>query len=220
MKLTETIYAYPESGVLDSNTYVIRGNPGVIIDPGSAQTLSLLIDDLRKDGIDPKEIGIIANTHLHIDHSWANTAFRQRSGARIVLHPLQKRFYGVTVVETTRYFGLPPVEFQEDFCFDDDRLKVGDTEFRLIPAPGHSPDSICYYCQSEKVLICGDVLFNQNSGRADLPGGSAAALKESIECLSELDIAHLLPGHMDFVSGAELVKGNFEFIREHILPWL
>ena len=220
MKLTDNLYVYPESGMLDSNTYVIKGDPGVIIDPGSVQSLPILLEDLGKDGIDPQEISIIANTHLHIDHSWANEAFKKVSGAKIILHPLQKKFYSVAVVDTTSFFGLQPVEFKEDSCFDGVRLATGDREFELIPSPGHSPDSICYYCRRDKILICGDVLFDQNTGRADLPGGNGAELKQSIERLSQLEIDYLLPGHMDFITGAEKVKSNFEFVREYVLPWL
>jgi len=80
--------------------------------------------------------------------------------------------------------------------------------------------SICFYSRKDKFLICGDVIFSRNTGRVDLPGGNAEELRQSIEALSHLDIEYLLPGHMDIVSGAEKVKGNFEFIKENILRWL
>ena len=69
-------------------------------------------------------------------------------------------------------------------------------------------------------MIPGDVIFAQNTGRVDLPGGNAEELKQSIEGLSQLEIEYLLPGHMDVVTGTEVVKGNFEFIKKHVLPWL
>jgi glyoxylase-like metal-dependent hydrolase (beta-lactamase superfamily II) len=99
-------------------------------------------------------------------------------------------------------------------------LNLGETEIELIPSPGHSPESVCYYLRNEKVLICGDVLFNQNTGRVDLPGGSAEQLKQSIERLSKLDVEYLLPGHMDIVTGAENVRRNFEFIKQNIFGYL
>ena len=99
-------------------------------------------------------------------------------------------------------------------------MKLGDIELELIHSPGHSPDSICFYCKKEKFLICGDVIFNQNTGRVDLPGGSADELKQSIEALSQLEIDHLLPGHMNIINGAEKVKRNFEYVKKHVFRWL
>jgi glyoxylase-like metal-dependent hydrolase (beta-lactamase superfamily II) len=222
MKLANNLYFYPEKGMLDCNTYVIRDELSIIIDPGFPQFLPALIRDLELDGIKPSDIDIIANTHLHIDHCWANKTFQELSSAKIILHPLQKKFYDITVIETSKFFGLQPLPegFKEDSCFDNSGLSVGETKIELIPSPGHSPDSICFYWEKDKILICGDVIFRQNTGRVDLPGGDGAKLRESIGALSKLEIAYLLPGHMDIVSGAERVKENFEFVEKNILDWL
>jgi len=220
MKLTNNLYFYPEQGIFDCNTYVITGKPGLIIDPGSPRFLPALLDALRQDGLDTEGIGIIANTHLHGDHCGANETFKRLSGARITLHPIQKKFYNLVVVEGARLFGMPPLEFQEDACLDGDRLSVGNTELELLLAPGHSPDGVCFYSRENKVLICGDVVFDHNTGRVDIPGGNADELRESIEKLSQLEIEYLLPGHMDIVTGAGEVKQNFDFIEANILRWL
>ncbi len=220
MKLAKNLYFYPEKGMLDCNTYVIRDDISIIIDPGLTQFLPELIQDLHRDGIDPKDIGIITNTHLHGDHYWANEAFKKISGAKIVSHPIQKKFWDTTVIQTSRFFGLPTAEFTEDRLLDNDKLSVGELEFELIHSPGHSSDSICFYCKSEKILICGDVIFNQNTGRVDLPGGNADELKQSIEKLSQLEIEYLLPGHMDIIIGQEKVKNNFEFVKKYIFSQL
>lgn len=220
MKLTNNLYYYPEKGMLDCNTYVIKGTPTIIIDPGSTQFLTTLIQALQQDGIDAKDIDIITNTHLHCDHCSANEALKQLSGARILSHPLQNKFYNVTVIETAKFFGLPPMEFAADSYIDNNKLDTADMEFELIPSPGHSPDSICFYCQKDRLLICGDVIFAGNTGRVDLPGGNADELRHSIEELSQLEISYLLPGHMDIVTSAEKVKSNFDFIKRSVLRWL
>ncbi|MBC8429484.1 MAG: MBL fold metallo-hydrolase [Dehalococcoidia bacterium] len=220
MKLTKNLYFYPEKGMLDCNTYVIRDDISIIIDPGLTQFLPELLQDLHRDGIDPKDIGIITNTHLHGDHYWANEAFKKISGAKIVSHPIQKKFWDTTVIQTSRFFGLPTAEFTEDRLLDNDKLSAGELEFELIHSPGHSSDSICFYCKSEKILICGDVIFNQNTGRVDLPGGNADELKQSILKLSQLEIEYLLPGHMDIIIGQEKVKNNFEFVKKYIFSQL
>ncbi len=220
MKLTDNLHFFPERGMLDCNTYVIKGKPTVIVDPGSAEFLPALIEDLKKDGIQPTDIDIIVNTHLHGDHCWGNESLREISGARILCHPLQKKFWDTTVVGAANFFGMPAMTFSEDGLLDDERLSSDGTELEFIPSPGHSPDSICFYNRKEKVLVCGDVIFCQNTGRVDLPGGSADELKRSIERLAQLPIEYLLPGHMDIVTGAEEIARNFEFVKEYVFKWL
>ncbi len=220
MKLTNNLYLYPEQGMLDCNTYVITGKPGIIIDPGSMDFLEARLDGLRGDGIDPSSIGIIVNTHLHVDHCGANEAFKKLSGAKIALHPVQKQNYRLVVVDGARLFGMEPLEFAEDYLLDESLLRSGGMELELIPSPGHSPDCVCFYDRAAKVLVCGDVLFEANTGRVDLPGGNGDALKKSIESLSLLDVEYLLPGHMGIITGDGRVKENFDFIRMNVFPWL
>jgi glyoxylase-like metal-dependent hydrolase (beta-lactamase superfamily II) len=220
MKLANNLFFYPEQGMLDCNTYVINGSPGIIIDPGNEGFVAARVDGLRKDGIDPADIGIIVNTHLHLDHCGANEAFKKLSGAKIALHPVQKKNYQLVVIDGTRLFGMEPSKFTEDYLLDDSLLEAGGIELELIPSPGHSPDCVCFYLRKEKVLLCGDVLFEMNTGRVDLPGGNGDDLKKSIESLSKLDIEYLLPGHMGVVTGADKVAENFNLIRNNVFLWL
>jgi len=220
MKLIKNLYYYPEKGMMDCNTYVIKDKLSMLIDPGLNEFLPALLQDMQKDGIDPKAINIIMNTHLHGDHSWSNAAFKEASGAEILLPKIQKQLGEAAAIQASKFFGVPSSQFTEDRVLEEDRLNLGETEIELIPSPGHSPESVCYYLRNEKVLICGDVLFNQNTGRVDLPGGNAEQLKQSIERLSKLDVEYLLPGHMGIVTGAENVRRNFEFIKQNIFGYL
>jgi hydroxyacylglutathione hydrolase len=220
MKLTNNLYMYSEQAVLDCNTYVITGRPGIIIDPGGVEFLAARLEGLRGDGIDPAEIGVIVNTHLHIDHCGANEAFKKLSGAKIALHPVQKQNYQLVVVDGARLFGMAPAEFAEDYLLDERLFTGGGAILELIPSPGHSPDCVCFYDRADKWLVCGDVLFEMNTGRVDLPGGDGVLLKKSIESLSLLDIEYLLPGHMGIIAGAGRVADNFSFIRRDVFPWL
>jgi hydroxyacylglutathione hydrolase len=220
MKVVNNLYCYPEQGMMDCNTWVITGKPGIIFDPGNINYINRLAADIKKDGIDPKTIGTIVNTHLHIDHSSGNESFKALSGAKIALHPVQKENYQFIVIDGTRELGDNPIEFKEDYLIKDNRLSIAGLDIECIPSPGHSPDCVCYYIRRDKILICGDVLFQMNVGRTDFLGGGADKLKQSIDTLSKLDIELLLPGHMGPVSGAENVKRNFDYIKQNIYPWL
>jgi hydroxyacylglutathione hydrolase len=220
MKLTNNLYFYPEQGMLDCNTYVVTGSPGIIIDPGNTEFLTSRVGGMKKDGIDPADIGIIVNTHLHMDHYGADEAFKRLSGAKIALHPVQKENYRRVVIDGARFFGMEPLELTEDSVLDGSTLGNDSAEMEMIVSPGHSPDCVCFYNRKDRVLVCGDVIFEMNTGRVDLPGGNGGDLKKSIESLSQLDIEYLLPGHMDIVSGAEKVTANFDFIRSNVFAWL
>jgi hydroxyacylglutathione hydrolase len=220
MKLLKNLYFYTEKGMMDCNTYVIRDRLSLLIDPGLNQFLPELLRDLQSDGIDPKTINIIMNTHLHGDHCWSNEDFKKASGAEILLHKVQKQLGDAAATQASKFFGVPEAKFSEDRVVDEDRFSLGETEIEIIPSPGHSPESICFYLPKEKALICGDVIFNQNTGRVDLPGGSAEQLKKSIERLAKLDVEYLLPGHMNIVTGADNVKRNFEFVRQYVFGYL
>ncbi len=219
MKITDNIFYFPETGMMDCNTYVIKDETTVLIDPGLDQYLPGLLRALEFDGIKPEDIDIILNTHLHLDHYWACEELKQISGAKILLHPLQKKFYDLTVVGVSGVFGMAPVHIREDEIMGE-KLNTGKLEFEIINSPGHSPDSICFYNSDQKAAICGDVVFAGNTGRVDFPGGSGDQLKESIEALSKLEIEHLLPGHMGIISGANKVQRNFEFVRKNVFPYL
>lgn len=225
MKLTENLFFYPEKEMPSCNTYVIKDEVSVIIDTGLEMHLQRLIQDMRRDGIKPKDIDLITNTHLHLDHCWANQAFKDISGARIAIHPIQKEHLQLNIEVVTKFFApflsfeTKTIEFKEDSLLDN-KLNTGNIEFELLQAPGHSPDCICFYSRKEGILICGDVVFDRSTGRVDIPGGNAEEIKRSIERLSQLEIEYLLPGHLGIVKGKEAIKRNFDFVREYVFPWL
>jgi hydroxyacylglutathione hydrolase len=219
MKLTGNLYFYPEQGMLDCNTYIIAGKPGLIIDPGNPGCVMAKVNSMRRDGIEPGNIGTIINTHLHIDHCSGNASFKQLSGAKIILHKVQQENYQ-SIIGNDRMLGMEPEEFTADEVVEGEQLSAGGIELEMIPAPGHSPECVCFYEKKNKWLLCGDVIFEMNTGRVDLPGGDADQLKISIESLSRLDIEYLLPGHMGPVMPKAKVVQNFEFIRTNVFQWL
>jgi glyoxylase-like metal-dependent hydrolase (beta-lactamase superfamily II) len=225
MKLTENLFLYPEREMPSCNTYVIKDDISVIIDTGLEMHLQGLIQDMAQDGIKPEDIDLITNTHLHLDHCWANQAFKDISGAEIAIHTSQKEHFKLNLEVVTKFFApflkLEPktIEFKEDSLLDN-KLNTGNMEFELLHTPGHSPDCICFFNKKEGILICGDVVFNQSTGRVDIPGGNAEEIKRSIEMLSQLEIEYLLPGHLNIVKGKEAIKKNFDFVREYVFPWL
>jgi glyoxylase-like metal-dependent hydrolase (beta-lactamase superfamily II) len=60
-------------------------------------------------------------------------------------------------------------------------IQFGNTTLKAIFTPGHSPASLSFYCEKDRFLIAGDVLFKNSIGRYDLPGGNLNTLMKSIK---------------------------------------
>ena len=217
MKLQDGVYRYREKGVLDANTYVIRGEQTVLIDPGLGNYLGLLLKEMQEDGIAPKEVDVIAITHLHPDHCDATAALKDVSGAKVAVHSSQWEYRDMLLEAASRVLGIEAKKFEVDFVFED---SLEHTELRIQHTPGHSPESICFYAVDKKTLISGDLVFDKGIGRTDLPFGNTEELINSINTISTLDTELLLPGHGAILKGQSNVKMNYDFIREHYLQWM
>jgi glyoxylase-like metal-dependent hydrolase (beta-lactamase superfamily II) len=167
---------------------------------------------METDGIDAGQIGLIILTHSHPDHCEAAKVIREQNGAIVALNKAEERFY-------KRFGG------EVDMYLEEGELALGEENqlrLKIFHSPGHSPGHITIYWPEQKVLIAGDVIFYQRTGRVDLPRGSAKALQQSIQRLSELDIEFLLCGHPyghpGIIEGQEAVKENFDFVKRNVLP--
>jgi len=55
----------------------------------------------------------------------------------------------------------------------------------VIETPGHTPGSVCFFNEKEKIIFVGDALFKGSVGRTDLPGGNGKMLEQSLKKLME-----------------------------------
>ncbi|MBK8846262.1 MAG: MBL fold metallo-hydrolase [Bacteroidetes bacterium] len=122
-------------------------------------------------------------THCHIDHVLGLNYLQEKYKLQGFMHrdeleqlnavPLYAPMWGVHDF----HIATSPTVFIQDY----ETVKVGDTTYQCILAPGHSPASICFYSEQHKILFGGDVLFRESIGRTDLPGGNYAQLEHSIK---------------------------------------
>ena len=68
----------------------------------------------------------------------------------------------------------------KSFLKEGDEVGFGKTTFKIVFTPGHSPGSIAFYSETQKVVISGDVLFYLSIGRFDLPEANEKLLFESL----------------------------------------
>jgi hydroxyacylglutathione hydrolase len=213
MKVRDGVYWYKEHGLFDANTFVLQDELTVLIDPGLETYLDPRLKAMQDDGIAPNDIDVIAITHLHPDHCGAVAALQEISGAKVALHPLQKEYLEVMDEGSRDTLGVGITKkFSADIMLKD-RLNLGKTDLEIVPTPGHSPASICFYSADKKMLICGDLVFEQGVGRTDLPFGNMEELKRSIDTVSTFETELLLPGHGPIIEGQNNIKRNYEFVK-------
>ena len=94
---------------------------------------------------------------------------------------------------------------------DGDTISIGNTEWKVIETPGHSMGSVCYYCESEKVLFSGDTLFYGSCGRVDFVDSDPKGMLASLRKLAKLPAdVKVFPGHSQFTT----IGDEIDFINE------
>jgi hydroxyacylglutathione hydrolase len=221
MQLTDDLYAYEWTDYFENNcnSFYIGGNIGAIIDPGLTKHVPDLLEKMAQDGIESKDIRYIINTHSHPDHFEGSEYFYDQD-IQIALNKEELDFLQGPGGELYGLFGLVAPQAKIDLFLAEGLLTLGDEEFQVLHVPGQSPGSIALYWPRRKALFPGDVIFNQNVGRTDFPGGNGSLLKKSISKMSVLDVEWLLPGHMEIIEGANNVKNDFKTVVDHIFPYI
>jgi glyoxylase-like metal-dependent hydrolase (beta-lactamase superfamily II) len=174
------------------NVYYVRGNWNAIddvntmIDVGTNEYALNEVSKMESTGVGKRKIEQIILTHEHFDHA---------GGLKFILQKYKP--------DVIAYSKIPGVTRK---AYNNMHIKVGDQFCRLIHTPGHSHDSICVYCEEEKVLFSGDTALNIKT-----PGGSYS--KEYVDALiglSELKVETIFSGHDDpvFINGWKLIENT------------
>jgi hydroxyacylglutathione hydrolase len=181
------------------NTFVLSDESGecLIVDPGcfTAEEQRELKEYIEKNELRPVKI---INTHCHIDHILGNAYVTEYFKISIAAHREEQQQLD-SAVEYGQFFGFtidipPPIN---EYIEDNSAIKFGTSQLRALHVPGHSRGSIALYCEEQKFIIIGDVLFNGSIGRTDLPGGDFNTLINSIrkKILTLPGEVTVYPGH-------------------------
>jgi hydroxyacylglutathione hydrolase len=199
----------------DNGTYIVidERRDAIVIDPAMGERV--VIEAVKEHGLHLVEI---LNTHGHPDHIFGNAAVKEATRARLAIHRLDEYRLGPK---------RPPTQLEIPSCAADDLFDEGPLTYvaDLVPTalhtPGHTEGSTCFYFERENVLFSGDVIFNGNTGRWDLPGGNREQMERSLERVSKLPATtKVYPGHGPATTiGAELP--NLRQMRDTgVLPGL
>jgi hydroxyacylglutathione hydrolase len=167
----------------------------IVIDPGGDFEViqaKLAEHQLRVTGI--------VHTHTHIDHVGATAPLQGHTGAPAMIHEADRFLYDILDVQA-RALRLPePVRCEmSGSLVDGGALRAGGLELGVMHTPGHTPGSVCFYCEAagERVVFTGDTLFARGIGRTDLWGGDGDLILRSLRdrLLPLADDTRVVPGH-------------------------
>ncbi|MCU4925557.1 MBL fold metallo-hydrolase [Halobacteria archaeon AArc-dxtr1] len=162
-----------------SNAFLVTGERTVVVDTGANFDAVAAIEKHVDD------IDAVVLTHTHRDHVGNLDAV--------------KSAFGVDA-----WGQDPSVDGVDHAIEDDERVQLGDHEYRAMHTPGHKEDHLCFYAQGPGILFSGDLLFaNGSYGRTDLPGGDREELVLSLHDLLDAvdeDLSELHTGHGESVT--------------------
>ena len=178
MQLAEGLYAYLWNDPHENNcnTYVIRRDLTVLIDPGHSRHLKNVFFKWKPMG-SLRKVDVLIITHSHPDHFEGVEAFLDKP-VRIAMAKEEERYLvesGKLLFEATSQ-DLP--KYRIDFYLREGRTRLGKGCLRGFLGAWPFPGSLCLYWPERKVLFTGDVIFKGGIGRTDFLEGNPASLMQ------------------------------------------
>ena len=148
----------------------------VIVDPGAAA-----LDMVGAVKAGAGELTAVLLTHAHLDHVEGLGVVRDYIDVPAYLHPAdQEMFDNVPTQAAMLGMACPELDPPDRELEDGVSFRFGDSVFKVIHTPGHSPGHVILYAEEDAVALVGDLVFAGSVGRTDLPGGDYQALFRSI----------------------------------------
>ncbi len=192
-------------GAFQSECYLLNVPGVLIIDPGDeAPAIAAALTEFDT----PVEAYLL--THGHADHICALATLVAQHPAPVYLHEADAA-WAFSEANQMPPFYTPTLSVPQDLMSlcDGQRLRFGDHTVQAIGTPGHTPGSVCYHVEGEKILFSGDTLFSGSIGRTDLAGGDTIRMQSSLQKLAAMAPETVVyPGHGPATSIARELRIN------------
>ena len=171
----------PLRGYFDVNAYFYTDDAtghGFLIDPGAQPDKVMSV--VRRNGWTIEKILL---THGHFDHMGAADQLRKELGAEIYASDKTGAMLKDARANLSALCG-PAITIDGAIPLDDGEIisLANDPSFclRVIHTPGHTPDSVTFYSERDRVAFVGDTIFKAGIGSWGYPGGNKTELIKSI----------------------------------------
>jgi len=181
-------------GSLQANCYLlIEENDLILIDPGD--DASFILEEIQRQRLNLK---VVLATHGHFDHIGAVGEIQHSFNVPFYINE-KDLFLVKRLNETAKYF----LGYNPYFLSPKNIKKLNNKTFHfsrftfdVISTPGHTPGSVCFYFEDEKIIFTGDTLFKDGIGRYDFSYSDKKKLFESLKKILSLpDETIIYPGH-------------------------
>jgi glyoxylase-like metal-dependent hydrolase (beta-lactamase superfamily II) len=169
-----------------TNTWILRApdaDTAVVVDPGPMleQHLRAVLDAVAEYGC---TVSTVLLTHGHFDHSEGAAWFASQANAPV--RSVDPAFR----IPTDHAHGLS----------EGDVITAGDLRIEVLPTPGHTMDSVCFWLPQDGSLLTGDTVLGRGTSVVAHPDGALGPYLASLESLrafanSPAGVERLLPGH-------------------------
>lgn len=167
----------------NENTYVLYDDSRecVIVDagcdsPAEQNELTAFIADHKLKPV------LLLNTHGHVDHILGNNFVKKHYQLTLAAHAADAEIMaGAPLFGEIYGFMVPPPPTIDRTLEANEVISFGNSRLKVLHTPGHSPGSVCFWEEDDRILIAGDTLFQGSIGRSDLPGGDHDQLIDNIK---------------------------------------
>jgi len=241
MKINDGIYLVGSgqagcmiSYISDSHVYLVETAAGnILIDAGVGLECGRIIENIKKDGLDPENVEYIFLTHSHADHAGGTSWLKEKLGCKVYIskaeaHLLRESDLMDQGLDVAIEDGIYPPDYRYTNCDPDVEIEggesftIGEWDIETIHTPGHSTGSMCYLFRSggRTALFSGDVVVH--GGKLmflNCEGSVMADMRRSMPKLGGRGIEELYPGHGCWVcaGGQSHVDKAIEALR-HLGP--
>ncbi|MFI0503196.1 MBL fold metallo-hydrolase [Streptomyces albogriseolus] len=190
----------PSAMTLDGTNTWILSEPdsglAVVVDPGPLDDghLRHVISTAEQAG---KRVALTLLTHGHPDHAEGAARFAELTGTK------------VRALD-------PALRLGDEGLAAGDVVTVGGLELRVVPAPGHTADSLCFHLPADQAVLTGDTVLGRGTTVVAHPDGRLGDYLDTLRRLRSLTVddgVHtVLPGHGPVLDDAQ---GAVEYYLAH-----
>jgi metallo-beta-lactamase class B len=143
IKLFDNLYFV---GTTTVGSFIVNSGDGlVMLDTGNGDTdIAMMVEDMKKLGLDPSRIKLILISHEHFDH-YGGVQYLKKNVCPDAKVAMSLTGWNMlqTVPSEWAYIGTRPQSI-DIYLLDGMKIKIGSVIFQIIATPGHSPGCLSF----------------------------------------------------------------------------